>query len=162
MSGIENGGKIDGAEIDGDEKYTSLSTWGDFKKGNDVILSVTGVSVKYVRVPQFGYNTIDTIDGKKVARIQELTEGLLAEDVSSGKLLVIDRSINPNDWCVLVPEFFIKKYVLTQLHPGAIICLHDGSENESELATRARRTICVLPELIRGIREKGYSFETKF
>ena len=164
-SGIEDDGKIDGAEIDGGEKYPSLSTWGDFKKGNDTIREITGVDVRQVRVPQFGYNTIDTIDtidGKKVARIQELTEGSLAEDVSSGKLLVIDRSINPNDWCVLVPEFFIKKYVLTQLHPGAIICLHDGSENESELATRARRTMRVLPEVIRGIREKGYSFETKF
>lgn len=148
MSGIEHG--------------DNSGTWGDFKKGNDAILRVTGVSVKYVRVPQFGYNDIDTISGKPIARIHELTEGELSTAVTAGELKVIDCSINPNDWCVLVPGVFIKKYVLARLHPGAIVCLHDGSENESELATRARRTVHVLPELIRGIKEKGYGFEMRF
>lgn len=133
-------------------------SWGDFKRGNDVIELTTGIKVRHVRVPQFGYNTIDVIDGKKVARTQELTEGSLAEDVSSGKLSVIDCSINPNDWNVLVPSFLIKEYVLFRLHPGAIICLHDGSEKESELQTRANRTVRMLPGLIREIKKRGYGF----
>lgn len=154
-SGIENG-----CEINGDEKYPSLSTWGDFKKGNDTIREVTGVDVQRVRVPQFGYNTIDTIDGKKVARSQELLEGSLAEDIASGKLSVIDCSINPNDWNVLVPSLLIKEYVLFCLHPGAIICLHDGSEKESELKSCANRTVRMLPDLIREIKKRGYGFVT--
>ncbi len=133
-------------------------SWGDFKKGNDTIREVTGVEVRQVRVPQFGYNEIDTIDGKKVARIQELTEGSLAEDIASGKLSVIDCSINPNDWNVLVPSLLIKEYVLFRLHPGAIICLHDGSEKESELKSRANRTVRMLPKLIQDIKKKNYEF----
>lgn len=133
-------------------------SWGDFKKGNDTIKEITGLDVQKVRVPQFGYNEIDTIDGRKVARIQELTEGSLAEDIASGKLSVIDCSINPNDWNVLVPSFLIKEYVLFRLHPGAIICLHDGSEKESELKSRANRTVRMLPDLILEIKKKGYGF----
>lgn len=133
-------------------------SWGDFKKGNDTIREVTGVDVRQVRVPQFGYNEIDTINRKKVARIQELTEGSLAEDIASGKLSVIDCSINPNDWNVLVPSFLIKEYVLFRLHPGAIICLHDGSEKESELKSRANRTVRMLPKLIQDIKKKNYEF----
>jgi peptidoglycan/xylan/chitin deacetylase (PgdA/CDA1 family) len=133
-------------------------SWGDFKKGNDTIREITGVDVRQVRVPQFGYNTIDMIDGRKVARTQELTEGSLAEDIASGKLSVIDCSINPNDWNVLVPSLLIREYVLFRLHPGAIICLHDGSEKESELKSRANRTVRMLPNLIREIKERGYGF----
>jgi peptidoglycan/xylan/chitin deacetylase (PgdA/CDA1 family) len=133
-------------------------SWGDFKKGNDTIKEITGVDVRQVRVPQFGYNEIETIDGRKVARIQELTEGSLAEDIASGKLSVIDCSINPNDWNVLVPSLLIREYVLFRLHPGAIICLHDGSEKESELKSRANRTVRMLPDLIREIKERGYGF----
>jgi peptidoglycan/xylan/chitin deacetylase (PgdA/CDA1 family) len=133
-------------------------SWGDFKKGNDTIKEITGVDVRQVRVPQFGYNAIDMIDGKKVTRIQELTEGLLANDIASGKLSVIDCSINPNDWNVLVPSLLIREYVLFRLHPGAIICLHDGSEKESELKSRANRTVRMLPDLIREIKKRGYGF----
>jgi peptidoglycan/xylan/chitin deacetylase (PgdA/CDA1 family) len=135
-------------------------SWGDFKKGNDTIKEITGLDVQKVRVPQFGYNEIETIDGRKVARIQELTEGSLAEDIASGKLSVIDCSINPNDWNVLVPSLLIREYVLFRLHPGAIICLHDGSENESELKSRANRTVRMLPDLIQEIKKKGYGFVT--
>jgi peptidoglycan/xylan/chitin deacetylase (PgdA/CDA1 family) len=135
-------------------------SWGDFKKGNDTIKEITGVDVRQVRVPQFGYNEIETIDGRKVARIQELTEGSLAEDIASGKLSVIDCSINPNDWNVLVPSLLIREYVLFRLHPGAIICLHDGSEKESELKSRANRTVRMLPDLIQEIKKKGYGFVT--
>jgi peptidoglycan/xylan/chitin deacetylase (PgdA/CDA1 family) len=135
-------------------------SWGDFKKGNDTIREITGVDVRQVRVPQFGYNTIDMIDGRKVARTQELTEGSLAEDIASGKLSVIDCSINPNDWNVLVPSLLIREYVLFRLHPGAIICLHDGSEKEGELKSRANRTVRMLPNLIREIKERGYGFAT--
>jgi peptidoglycan-N-acetylglucosamine deacetylase len=134
-------------------------SWGDFKKGNDVIELTTGIKVRHVRVPQFGYNTIDVIDGKKVARTQELTEGVLAEDVYSGTMLVVDRSINPNDWFILIPEFAIQYYVVARLHPGAIICLHDGSEKESELQTRANRTVRMLPKLIQEMKKRGYGFE---
>lgn len=134
-------------------------SWGDFKKGNDVIELTSGIKVRHVRVPQFGYNTIDVIDGKKVARTQELTEGSLAEDLSSVKLSVIDCSINPNDWFVLVPSFLIKEYVLFCLHPNAIICLHDGSEKEGELQTRASRTVRMLPKLIQEMKKRGYGFE---
>lgn len=133
---------------------------GDFKKGNDAIREVTGVDVRQVRVPQFGYSEIDVMDGKKVARVQELTEGSLAEDIASGKLSVIDCSINPNDWNVLVPSLLIKEYVLFRLHLGAIICLHDGSEKESELKSRANRTVRMLPKLVQDLKKKRYGFAT--
>lgn len=135
-------------------------SWGDFKKGNDTIKEITGLDVQKVRVPQFGYNEIETIDGRKVARTQELTEGPLAADIASGKLSVIDCSINPNDWNVLVPSLLIREYVLFRLNPGAIICLHDGSEKESELKSRANRTVRMLPDLICEIKKRGYGFAT--
>ena len=134
-------------------------TWGDFKKGNDVIEFTTGIKVHHVRVPQFGYNKTDVIDGKKIARIQELTEGVLAQDVFNGTMLVVDRSINPNDWFILIPEFAIQYYVLARLHPGAIICLHDGSERESELRMRANRTVRMLSKLIAKMKKNGWGFE---
>lgn len=163
MSGIENDKhEAENKRVKNIDNSVNSGTWGDFKKGNDAILRATGVSVTCVRVPQFGYNDIDTVNGKSIARTYELTEGELSAAVTAGELKVIDCSISPNDWSTLVPGFFIQKYVLARLHPGAIVCLHDGSENENELPTRANRTVRVLPKLIQGIKERGYGFETKF
>jgi peptidoglycan/xylan/chitin deacetylase (PgdA/CDA1 family) len=55
-----------------------------------------------------------------------------------------------------VPSKLILWQVLNRLKNGAIIDLHDGSEKESQLESRANRTLRVLPEMIRGIRTRGF------
>lgn len=152
---LEEGHSIGGHSYSHGGEGGDLS-WGDFVKGNASIEKITNTTVHILRVPQFGYSKIDTVDGNKVSRITELTQGELKEKIEHGDMYVIDCSINPHDWNVWVPSWYIKRHVLKHLHPGAIVCLHDGSEKTTELDKRPVRTVRVLKSLIREIKKKGY------
>ena len=125
--------------------------YGDFIRGNEALENITGSKVRFVRVPQFGYRRRH----HGVPRVAELTRELKRE-IDSHELVVVDANIVPNDWLSIVPSKLILWQVLNRLKNGAIIDLHDGSEKESQLESRANRTLRVLPEMIRGIRTRGF------
>ena len=58
-------------------------------------------------------------------------------------------SVNPGDWNSPPPPRIVK-YVLTRVHPGAVIIMHDDGMN----------TIRALPLVIKGLRKQGYRFVT--
>jgi len=56
-------------------------------------------------------------------------------------------SLNSRDYAVRMAED-IANAVLSKLHPGAIVLLHDGANNE--------KTALVLPLILRGLQSRGY------
>ncbi len=58
-------------------------------------------------------------------------------------------SVNPGDWNSPPPQAIVK-YVLTKVHPGAVIIMHDDGMN----------TIRALPLVIKGLQKQGYRFVT--
>ncbi|MEK7098427.1 MAG: polysaccharide deacetylase family protein [Patescibacteria group bacterium] len=126
-------------------------SYSEFIKGNQAIETVTGSPIRYVRVPQFGYDRIDN----GVPRITELV-GNLKEKIDSHEMIVVGANLIPNDWNYSVLPEMIVSGVLDNLANGSIIDLHDSSEKEHEIKDRANRTVQVLGEIIRGIRAKGF------
>lgn len=58
-------------------------------------------------------------------------------------------SVNPGDWQSPPPQAIVK-YVMDRVHPGAVILMHDDGMN----------TIHALPVVIKGLRQRGYTFVT--
>jgi peptidoglycan/xylan/chitin deacetylase (PgdA/CDA1 family) len=61
----------------------------------------------------------------------------------------------------------VRRHLLTSLHPGAVVDLHDGigrsgwvGEPDPQLITRRRAEITVLPRLLSAWRDAGWTFET--
>jgi peptidoglycan/xylan/chitin deacetylase (PgdA/CDA1 family) len=63
-------------------------------------------------------------------------------------LAELDWDVDPSDY-LRPPAAVITRRVLTALHPGAIVIMHDGGGNRSQ-------TVAALPAIIRGIRTAGY------
>jgi peptidoglycan/xylan/chitin deacetylase (PgdA/CDA1 family) len=59
--------------------------------------------------------------------------------------------VDPRDWVSGVPAKLIVSSVLRRVRPGSIVLLHDGGGD-------AQHTIKALPDLIRGLRHRGYRF----
>ena len=59
-------------------------------------------------------------------------------------------SIDTRDW-QKPGAAAIRDTVLTQIHPGAVVLMHDGGGDRSQ-------TVSALPEIIDGLAELGYSF----
>lgn len=59
--------------------------------------------------------------------------------------------IDPRDWVAGESPKLIVSTVLRKVRPGSIVLLHDGGGD-------ARHTIEALPDLIRGLRHRGYRF----
>lgn len=102
---------------------------------NAVIEQVTGQKPKYFRPPFGAYN-------------QALID-LLAEEYH---LDLINWSDGSNDWVDVVDGYkdpaLIVADVMEQLHPGAVILMHDTNQHTAD----------ALPEIIRQIRAEGYEF----
>jgi peptidoglycan/xylan/chitin deacetylase (PgdA/CDA1 family) len=99
-----------------------------------VIKDVTGTSPKWLRPPFGSYNQ-QVIDFAK-------SEGMEILNWSDGSLDwdgVKDGWKDPNQ---------VVKDTMSQLHPGAVILMHDTLKHTAE----------ALPEIIKEIREKGYEF----
>jgi peptidoglycan/xylan/chitin deacetylase (PgdA/CDA1 family) len=52
----------------------------------------------------------------------------------------------------------IAKITLAQLHPGAIVLLHDGFETHAPALVDRSATVAALPRIIEGVRRAGYAF----
>lgn len=63
---------------------------------------------------------------------------------------IVTWSVDPRDWATSDPSE-ISEAALRDLHPGAIVVLHDGG-------TRRDTTVEALPSLVEGIRSAGYRF----
>ena len=61
--------------------------------------------------------------------------------------------VDPRDWVAGVPAKLIVSSVLRKVRPGSLVLLHDGGGD-------AHHTIVALPDLIRGLRHRGYRFVT--
>ena len=62
-------------------------------------------------------------------------------------------SVDPRDWAPGATAKGITHNVLTHVHPGSIVIMHDGGGDRSA-------TIRALPKLIHGIRHKGLRLVT--
>ncbi|MDB5189065.1 MAG: polysaccharide deacetylase [Parcubacteria group bacterium] len=131
---------------DGKEPYH------EFLLGNRSIEKISRKPVHYIRVPQLMYNAVDN----GIPRVKELYEQPLREKNLRNEIIVADCSIITHDWFIRIPIWLMLLKVKIQLHNGAIINMHDGSENTSELKTRAVRTVRMLPTLIQQIRARGF------
>jgi peptidoglycan/xylan/chitin deacetylase (PgdA/CDA1 family) len=63
-------------------------------------------------------------------------------------LRVVNWDVDPRDWAPDATPGSITKAVLSGIHPGSIVDLHDGGGDQSA-------TIKALPDIIRGIRKRG-------
>ncbi len=61
-------------------------------------------------------------------------------------------SVDPLDWMCPSPQVICDR-VLSQIHSGAVILLHDGGGDRSA-------TVQALPKIIAEVRSRGYSFVT--
>jgi peptidoglycan/xylan/chitin deacetylase (PgdA/CDA1 family) len=95
-----------------------------------LITSVTGQPVKCLRPPYGATNT---------GVVNQLAARQLGE-------LMWD--IDPSDY-LRPPASVLAQRVLSALHPGAIVILHDGGGDRSQ-------TVAALPAIIQGIRAAGY------
>jgi|GEM_PF-2683888 len=101
----------------------------DRKKTDAVILDATGITPHVYR-PPFGVTTPAQLSGSGLPTIR--------------------WSIDARDWVRTRTVDDIVSDVLTQVHPGAVILLHDTNE----------RTVQSLPRIIEGLRARGYDFQT--
>jgi peptidoglycan/xylan/chitin deacetylase (PgdA/CDA1 family) len=106
---------------------------GEVDATTNLIQSVTGQVVKCVR-PPYGYSNASVV-------AQLAHRGL-------GELL---WDIDPSDYST-PGTGVITNRVLSALHPGAIIIMHDGGGNRSQ-------TVAALPAIITGIQAAGYTLE---
>jgi peptidoglycan/xylan/chitin deacetylase (PgdA/CDA1 family) len=95
-----------------------------------LLQSITGHTVRCLRPPA-GHSD--------PAVLTQLTQRGLAE---------LSWDIDPSDY-LKPPASVIAQRVLSALHPGAIIVLHDGGGDRSQ-------TVAALPSIISGIRSAGY------
>lgn len=77
-------------------------------------------------------------------------DGVVATARSQGMRTVL-WDVDPRDWVSGVPPKLIVSSVLRRVRPGSIVLLHDGGGD-------ARHTIEALPDLLRGLRRRGYGF----
>lgn len=79
-------------------------------------------------------------------------DAVVASARSQGMRTVL-WDVDPRDWVSGVPAKVIVSRVLRGVRPGSIVLLHDGGGD-------ARHTIKALPDLIRALRQRGYTFVT--
>ncbi|HEV3266144.1 MAG TPA: polysaccharide deacetylase family protein [Acidimicrobiales bacterium] len=106
---------------------------GEVDATTNLIQSVTGQAVMCVR-PPYGYT-----NGSVVAQLAQRGLGELLWD------------IDPSDYST-PGTGVITNRVLSALHPGAIIIMHDGGGDRSQ-------TVAALPAIITGIQAAGYTLE---
>jgi peptidoglycan/xylan/chitin deacetylase (PgdA/CDA1 family) len=109
----------------------SASQWASQVDKTDALLQgFTGHSVACLR-PPYGYTNSSVVAQLGARRLAELM-----------------WDVDPSDY--LTPGApVIAQRVLSALHPGAIVALHDGGGNRSE-------TVAALPSILNGIRAAGY------
>lgn len=129
---IDREGHVIGTHTMTHKNLTTLSRDGMMREivpVNEAVQRLTGKRPKYFRPPHGAYN--QTLRGV----LKEL--GMELINWSAGSL----------DWELTEPERIVKQ-VLDTVHPGAILLFHDTH----------RHTVQALPDVIKGLRERGYEF----
>jgi peptidoglycan/xylan/chitin deacetylase (PgdA/CDA1 family) len=115
-----------------DLTHLSPAGWpAEVDRTTDLITSVTGQPVKCLR-PPYSYT-----DASVLSQLAQRSLGELMWDV------------DPSDYLRPGTAVIVNR-VLSALHPGAIIVLHDGGGDRSQ-------TVAALPAIISGIRAAGYT-----
>lgn len=107
---------------------------GEIEKTHNIIKEITGEHPYYFRPPQGIFNP-------KFYKV--------AEDYGE---YVVMWSIDTHDYKKPGVDVIVKN-VLNNIHPGAIVLFHDGGGDRSQ-------TIKALPEIIKNLKKKGYTFST--
>ncbi|WP_433174500.1 polysaccharide deacetylase family protein [Actinoallomurus sp. CA-150999] len=63
---------------------------------------------------------------------------------------VILWTVDPQDWARPGTSAIVHR-VLTHVHPGSVVPMHDGGGNRSQ-------TVAALPEILKALKERGYTF----
>ncbi|RJQ32216.1 MAG: polysaccharide deacetylase family protein [Actinobacteria bacterium] len=101
---------------------------------NDIIKEATGKNATWLRPP--GGNLDYGVSSK----------------LTGGGFKIAMWNIDTNDWKKPAPSV-ITSEVLDNLHNGAVVLMHDGGGNRDN-------TVAALPEILQGIKDKGYKFVT--
>ncbi|WP_160713694.1 polysaccharide deacetylase family protein [Chitinophaga solisilvae] len=112
------------------DMYGSKSMGADMERMDTLTINATGLQPRLFR-PPYG-----------------VTNPNLARAIKANNYLPVGWSIRSMD-TVAKDENTLLQKILDQLHPGAVILLHDTMKITSD----------ILPQLIAGIREKGYQLE---
>ncbi len=111
----------------------------ELNRTEESIHAATGIYPRYFRPPQ----------GIRSPWLMSLLQ--------KDSLVMVTWDDAPNDWENLGPKELVSR-TLAQVHPGAIILLHDGL-NTADRPNRSA-TVAALPEIIRRLRGMGYGFAT--
>ncbi|MBO0795910.1 MAG: polysaccharide deacetylase family protein [Ktedonobacteraceae bacterium] len=95
---------------------------------------VTGVTPQFLRPP---YGELDE---------------QVKQEIAAEHLTTVLWDIDPRDWSTPGTEAIVNN-VLSNAHNGAIVLLHDGGGDRSQ-------TVAALPEIIKGLRQRGYTLVT--
>jgi peptidoglycan/xylan/chitin deacetylase (PgdA/CDA1 family) len=77
----------------------------------------------------------------------------LVQQAREQGMRLVTWDVDPRDWRAHVTPREISRAVLSQVHRGSIVLLHDGGGD-------AGHTIRALPAIIKGIRARGLRFVT--
>lgn len=110
----------------------------EFDKTDSIISGITGESPRYLRPPWGGVNL-----------------GLL-EFLRNKSRKIVLWSLDSRDWQRTIDEKKLAKRVLERIKPGDIILFHDGRWDDI-----SEKTVRVLPQIIEGLRSKGYEFSNE-
>ncbi|WDL96837.1 polysaccharide deacetylase family protein [Alicyclobacillus sp. ALC3] len=75
------------------------------------------------------------------------------------RLRLITWSIMVGDWRVTPAQELLTR-IVTQLHKGAIIVLHDSDETFGAQLGAPENVVQLIPELVSAVRQRGYEFRT--
>ena len=103
----------------------------EIKEEKILIETLTGKEITLFR-PPYGFRTPFTISKAEELGLKTITWTSFPMDYAKEKEDIVS-------------------FVLSNLSPGQIICLHDGPANRQE-------TLAALPEIINGARDKGFEF----
>jgi len=118
--------------------HTFSHSKGDFEKCDEEISQIISENTKYVRPPFY--------DLSFCSEEREYLEDKY----------VITGDVDSKDYLPIIPAEVLTN-VLTSTKNGSIIDLHDGSEIDSDLKQRARKTIEALPKIIQGLQNRHFN-----
>ncbi len=114
---------------------------GDFEKCDEVLNEILNEKSQYVRPPFYDFSFCEK-----------------ESDYLTSKIIVTG-DIDSKDYLDISPDQVFRNSTLAAKN-GSIIDFHDGSENQSELQSRAQKTIEALPKIIAALTKRGFVFCT--
>lgn len=116
--------------------HTFSHTIGDFKKCDEIINDILGITFNFVRPPSYDISfckkECDYLQGKQI----------------------ITGDVNSKDYLDITSEEVIEN-VINDVQNGSIIDFHDGSETDEDLKVRAQKTLDALSSIIDKLKSKN-------